>query len=150
MEVWSAEWVEAAAGCHNPHPRLSQWIFLTPFTSRPQPCWQSIAPALGLGVIQEQLTGDMCLWGKNCNRVLGSDPPRLMGVRAQDVNNLAFPQPTGLVRATLAPPASESPSSGVEEGVKFNLWETTGKQSRVLQNLVDLPRSCGRALTCAG
>lgn len=83
-------------------------------------------------------------------QVLGSDPPRLMGVRARAVNNPAFPQPTGPARATLAPPAWESPSSGVEEGAKFNLWDTTGEQSRVLQDLVALPRSCRLALTCAG
>lgn len=52
--------VEAAAGCHNPYPRSSGWIFPRPFTSRPRPWGRSSAPALGLGVIQEQLTGDMC------------------------------------------------------------------------------------------
>lgn len=55
-----------------------------------------------------------------------------MGVRAQDVNNPAFPQPRGLARTTLAPPASESPSSPVEEGAKLNLWQTAWEQSGVL------------------
>lgn len=54
----------------------------------------------------------------------GSDPPKAddgeLGIK--DVNNPAFPQPTGLAKNNPSTTRSESPSLGVGEGEQFNLW----------------------------